>query len=97
VVEVVFKGGCGHLFVSSFNHSFFSAYFKIFFITLHSKLSLSHPLVFGVSHCICSQPLDPMGIHFFRYAHGGERTISHNVMQDVFLAIAKDARFHVLR
>jgi hypothetical protein len=97
VLEVVCKGGCGHLFISMFSHSFFSPTLRFFFIALHFKLGFSHPLVHGVSHGICSQPLDPMRIHFFRYAHGGERTISHNVMRDVFSAITKDARFHVLR
>jgi hypothetical protein len=35
---------------------------------------------FGVSHYICSQPLDPIGIHLLCYAHGGEMIISHDVM-----------------
>jgi hypothetical protein len=35
-----------------------------------------------------------MGI-FFHCAHGGERIILHDVVQDVFVAIAKDAGFHV--
>jgi hypothetical protein len=26
-----------------------------------------------VSHYICSQPLDPMGIHLFHYVHVGKR------------------------
>jgi hypothetical protein len=61
--------------------------------TIRSKLGLSHPLILGVSHCICNQPLDPMGIHFLRCMHGGERMASHDVVWDAFVAIAKDARF----
>jgi hypothetical protein len=38
-----------------------------------------------------------MGIHFFHYTHGEERTTSHDVVRDVFVTIAKDVRFHVSR
>jgi hypothetical protein len=38
-----------------------------------------------------------MGIHFFHYIHGEERKTSHDVVRDVFVTIAKDARFHVSR
>jgi hypothetical protein len=37
-----------------------------------------------------------MGIHFFRYTHGGEKIVSHDIIQDVFMSIAKDVKFHVL-
>jgi hypothetical protein len=36
-----------------------------------------------------------MGIHIFHCVHGGEKITSHDVMQDAFVAIAKDAGFHV--
>jgi hypothetical protein len=39
--------------------------------------------------------LNPMGIHLLWYAHGGERTASHVAVHDVFVSIAKDARFYV--
>jgi hypothetical protein len=38
-----------------------------------------------------------MGIHLFRYTHGGEMTISHDVVRDAFAFIAKDVKFHVLQ
>jgi hypothetical protein len=31
-----------------------------------------------------------MKIHFFRYAHGEEKTISHDVVQNAFVFIVKD-------
>jgi hypothetical protein len=62
-----------------------------FSTTLHTRLGLSQPLILGVSHCICNQPLDPMGIHLLCCTHGGERMVSHDVVQNVFVAIAKDA------
>jgi hypothetical protein len=36
-----------------------------------------------------------MGIHLFRYVHGGERMNLPDVVWDAFVAIAKDTRFHV--
>jgi hypothetical protein len=60
-------------------------------------LGLSHLLVLGVSHDICNQPSDPMGILLFCCTHGGERTASHDVVRNVFVAIAKDVKFHVSR
>jgi hypothetical protein len=75
---------------------FFPLLSNVFSTTLHIRLSISHPLVLGVSHYICSQPLDPMGIHLLPCVHGGERTTLHYVGRDVFVAIMKDVKFHVL-
>jgi len=36
-----------------------------------------------------------MGIHLFRYTHGGERTIYHDVVRDAFAYVMKHAWFHV--
>ncbi len=74
---------------------FFHLALNIFFIALCTRLGISHPLILGVSHCICSQPLDPMGIHLFHGVHGGERTGSHDVVRDVFATIVRDMGFHV--
>jgi len=38
-----------------------------------------------------------MRIHILRCVHGGERTALHVVVQNVFVTIAKDAKFHVLQ
>ncbi len=76
---------------------FFYLALNVFSTTLHMRFGLSHPLIIGMSQCICNQPLDPMGIHILHYAHGGKRMASHNVVRDVFTAIAKAMRFYVLR
>jgi hypothetical protein len=60
------------------------------------QLGLPHLLTFGLSHCIYGQLLDPIGIQLFHCAHGGERTDSHDVMQNAFVSIEKDAGFHIL-
>jgi hypothetical protein len=38
-----------------------------------------------------------MGIHLLHSTHGGERTTSHDAIQNVFVPIVKDVRFHVLQ
>jgi len=68
--------------------------FDVFSFVLHTRLGLLG-LVFEMIHYICGQPLDPTRIHLFRCSHGGEWIASHNVIQDVFASIMRNARFHV--
>jgi hypothetical protein len=72
---------------------FFHLLLYVFSIALRTRLGFSRPLVLGVLHCICSQPLDPMKIHLFHCAHHGERMASHDVVRVFFATIVKDARF----
>lgn len=81
---------CGHLIVNLCNHPFFCLASDVFSITLCIKLGLSHPLIVGMSHYICNQPLDLMRIHLFPCDHGGEKMTLHDIVQDVFVAIARD-------
>ncbi len=74
---------------------FFCLPLDVLFITLCIRLGFSHLLVFRVSHCICSQPLDPIRIHLLCCMHGGKRMASHDVVQNVFATIARDVGFHV--
>ncbi len=82
--EVMCGVKCRWLVVSLPNHPFFMPCFKKIFITLCSRLGLSHPLVLGVSHCIYSQPLDLMGIHLLCYTHGEEESILHDIFTRCF-------------
>jgi hypothetical protein len=63
---------------------FFGLASNVFSTALHTKLNLSHPLVLGVSHYICNQPLDPMGIHFFATLMVG-RGRPHMMLYEMFL------------
>jgi hypothetical protein len=94
--EVVCKARCQRLVVGPPNHSF-TLPSNVFSTALHIRLNFSHPLILRVSHCICSQHLDPMGIHLLHCIYGEERMASHDVVWDVFAIIMKDVRFHVLR
>jgi hypothetical protein len=69
---------------------------NVFSSILRTKLSLPHPLALGLTHCICGQPLDPMGTHLFHYSHGEEQISSHNFLQNAFASIMKNMGFHVL-
>lgn len=70
---------------------------NVFSFVLQTKLGLPHPLVLRLTHYICGLPLDLVGIHFLCYAHGGEKTASHDVVWDAFVSVTRDARFHVLQ
>jgi hypothetical protein len=37
----------------------------VFSSTLLTKLSFPHPLILGLTHCVCGELLDPLGIHLF--------------------------------
>jgi hypothetical protein len=63
--------------------------------SLCTRLDFFHPLIVGVSHCICNQPLDPMGIHLVHCAHGEEKTTLHDFVRDAFATIVRNVRFHV--
>jgi len=58
----------------------------VFSTTLRTRLGLSHLLVLGVLHCICSYL---MGIHLLCYTLGGEKIALHDVVWDVFVAICE--------
>ncbi len=75
---------------------YFCLSFDVFFCVLQTRLGFPHPLALSLTHCIYDQLLDPMQIHLFRYAHGGEKTTSHDVIWDAFASITRDVGFHVL-
>jgi hypothetical protein len=88
-LEVLWKVRCGSLIICSPSHPMLSSTLKCFMFCIAIKLGLPHPLAFGLTHCIYGWPLNPIGIHLLCCAHGGERTTSHDVVQDVFASIAR--------
>jgi hypothetical protein len=75
---------------------FFGLILEPFSIALHTWLSLSHPLTLGLSHCICGQLLNLMGIHLLHCNHGEKKMASHDIMWDAFAYITRDANFHII-
>jgi hypothetical protein len=68
----------------------------VFSFVLQTILSLPHPLALDLTHCICGQSLEPIGIHFLLCAHCGERIAFLDAIRDFFTCIEKDAGFHIL-
>jgi len=56
-------------------------------------LGLPNPSIVGIPWCV--HPIDLMGIHFLCRVHGNEHTITHDAICDTFVAITRDAGFHV--
>jgi hypothetical protein len=55
----------------------------------------THPSIVGVFRCVCTHPIDLMGIHLLRCVHGNKRIGTHDVICDTFVTIAWDVGFHV--
>jgi hypothetical protein len=58
-------------------------------------LDYPHPLIVGFFWCVCTPPINPMGIHLLRCVHGNECTWTHDAIRDTFVAIMWDVGFHV--
>ncbi len=58
-----------------------------FFTTLHMRLGLPHPSIGSISQCVCTHPIDSMGIHFLHCAHGNKRIGTHDAIRDTFATI----------
>lgn len=67
---------------------------NVFTFTLHIKLGFPHPLTVRVTHYLYGQPLNVVRTHLFFCRHGGEWIVPHDVVQNAFVSIAKDTRFH---
>jgi hypothetical protein len=88
---------CENLVICLPYHAMLSYAFKCFLLNIVDQVTPPHPLILSLTHYIRGEMLDPLGIHLFWCAHGGERTTSHDVVQDVFTSIVRNARFHVLQ
>jgi hypothetical protein len=67
----------------------------VFSITLWIQLGLPHPSITSILLCVCTLPINHMGIHLLCCVHGNERTWIHDAICDTFTAIVQDVDFHV--
>ncbi len=67
---------------------FFSIIFRMWF-------GLPRPSIVSIFRCVCTHPIDLMGIHFLHCAHGNERIWSHDVICNTFVAIVRAVGFHM--
>ncbi len=81
-----------HLVIPSF-----CVTFNIFSLTLCTELGLPHPMIIGLTHYICGQSLNLMGVHLLQCSHGNECTTFHDVVQNTFISIVKNVKFCIFR
>ncbi len=60
------------------------------------QLGLPHPSIVGLFRCVCTHPIDPIGIDLLHCTHGNdEHTKTHDVICDTIATIVQDASFHM--
>jgi len=80
-------------FITQLIFSTFWLFSLIFSKTLRTWLGLPHPSIANILQCVCTHPIDLMGIHFLCYVHGKECIGTHDVIRDTFVTIAWNASF----
>jgi len=58
----------------------------IFCTIFHTWLGPPHSLITSILRCVCTHPIDPMGIHFLCCVHGNECTRTHDAIHDTFVS-----------
>jgi hypothetical protein len=74
----------------------FQLILQVFSTTLHTQLNFPHPLNLGLSHCICVNLWTLWGFIFFVVPMVEKKIVSHDVVHDAFVFIARNVRFHIL-
>jgi hypothetical protein len=92
---IIFWPKGGHLVYSSTNLLAFWLFFLVFSITLCMQLGLPRPSITSISQCVCTHPIDLMGIHLLRCVHNNKCIRTHDVIHNTFTPIAQNVGFHV--
>jgi hypothetical protein len=90
-----FDLGVGAWFITWPIFSTFQLSSPIFSTMLWMWLKLLHLLIACLPWCECTHPIDPMGILLLCRAHNNECIGTHDAIHDIFVAIARDASFHM--
>jgi hypothetical protein len=69
----------------------------VFCTTFYTQLRLFYPSITNIPQCVCTHPIDPIGIHLSHGVHGNKHTKTHDVIRDTFATIAQNVGFHVGR
>jgi len=64
-------------------------------MVLRTQLKLPHLSIVNLPQCVCTHPIDPMGIHLLCCAHGNECMGTHDAIHNTFATIARDVGFHM--
>jgi hypothetical protein len=65
------------------------------FWTFCMWFGLPHPSITNIFQCVCTHPIDPMGIHLLHCVHDNECTRTHDAILDTFAAITRDVGYHM--
>jgi hypothetical protein len=57
------------------------------------QLGLPHPSIASIPQCVCTHPIDLMGIHLLHCAHDNEHTGTHDAIRDTFVTIVRNFGF----
>jgi len=53
--------------------------------------------IVGLPQCVCTHPINPMGIQILHYAHGNKRIGTYDVIHDIFSTIVQYDGFYMGR
>jgi hypothetical protein len=67
----------------------------IFSTSLQIQLWLPYPSIASIFQCVCTHPIDLLGIHLLRCVHGNEHIGTHDAIRNTFVAIVLDVGFHM--
>jgi hypothetical protein len=56
---------------------------------------ITHPSIIDIPWCMCTHPINFMGIYLFCCAHGNKHTWTHDAIHDTFVAIVHDVNSHM--
>jgi hypothetical protein len=87
--------GVGIWFTTQLVFLAFWLFSPIFSTLVWTQLRLPHPSIVGILQCMCTHPIDYMGIHLLCCVHGNKHTGTHDEVHDTFVAIMWDVGFHV--
>jgi hypothetical protein len=59
-------------------------------------LGISHSSIISIFWCVCTHPINPMGIHLLRCVHRNKHKWTHDIIHNTFVAIVKNVSFHTV-
>ncbi len=61
----------------------------VFCTTLHIQLGLPHPSIISIPRCVCTHPINLMGIHILHWIHDNKCIRTHDAIRDTFTSLHK--------
>jgi hypothetical protein len=87
--------GAGCCLIARLVFSTFRLSSLVFFIALCMWLGLPHPSIASILRCVCTHPIDLMGIYLWCCVHGIEHIKTYDAICDTFATIMWNVCFHM--